>query len=116
ILREDFQLSTAANGDEAIAKVRNDGSYAVVVCDMRMPGMNGIQVLSRIREMAPQTVRVVLTGHADLQTAMNAVNEDAVFRFLTKPCPAALLKKTLTACLLQYQMVTAERELLEDTL
>ena len=116
ILHEDFQLSTAASGEEAIAEIGENGSYAVVVSDMRMPGMNGIELLSRVREMAPQTVRVVLSGHADLETAINAVNEDAVFRFLTKPCPAAVLKKTLTACLLQFQMITAERELLENTL
>ena len=115
ILCGDFQLSTAASGEDAIAELEKN-SFAVVVSDMRMPGMNGIELLSRVREMAPHTVRVVLSGHADLDTAINAVNEDAVFRFLTKPCPAAVLKKTLTACLLQSQLISAERELLENTL
>jgi len=116
ILRGDFQLSTAVSGEDAIAEIGNDGSVEVVVSDMQMPGMNGIQLLSRVREIAPQAIRVVLTGHADIETAINAVNEDAVFRFLTKPCPVAVLKKTLTACLLQYHLVTAEKELLEKTL
>jgi len=116
ILRGDFQLSTAVSGEDAIAVIGKNGPYEVVVSDMQMPGMNGIQLLSRVREIAPQTIRVVLTGHADIETAMNAVNEGAVFRFLTKPCPADVLRKTLTACLLQYHLVTAEKELLENTL
>jgi FixJ family two-component response regulator len=115
-LQGDFQLDTAVSAEAAIAKIHASGRYAVVVSDMRMPGMNGLQLLSRVREISPQTVRVVLTGHADLESAMTAVNEDAVFRFLTKPCEAGLLKKALTACLLQYRLVTSEKELLENTL
>jgi CheY-like chemotaxis protein len=116
ILRRDFELSTAASGEEALAEIERNNCYAVVVSDMRMPNMNGVQLLSRVREISPQTVRVVLTGYADIECAMNAVNEDAVFRFLTKPCADGILKKTLTSCLLQYRMVTAEKELLENTL
>src|SRR5579864_8815 len=107
ILRGDFQLSTALSGEDALAEIGKKGLYEVVVSDMKMPGMNGIQLLSQVRAVAPQTIRVVLTGHADIETAMTAVNEGAVFRFLTKPCPAGVLKKTLTACLMQYQLVTA---------
>jgi len=116
VLGGNFQLDTAVSGEDAIAAIGNNGPYEVVVSDMRMPGMNGIQLLSRVRTIAPPTIRVVLTGHADIETAMNAVNEGAVFRFLTKPCPADVLKKTLTTCLLQHQLVTAETELLENTL
>lgn len=116
ILRLDFQLSVAGSGEEAIARMSEKGGYEVVVSDLRMPGMDGIQLLSQVRRISPQSVRVVLTGHADIETAINAVNDGAVFRFLTKPCPADVLKKTLNACLLQYQLITAERELLENTL
>jgi response regulator RpfG family c-di-GMP phosphodiesterase len=116
ILHQDFQVTTTGSGEDAIAEIEKTGSFQVVVSDMQMPGMNGIQLLSRVRQMAPNTVRVVLTGHADIETAMNAVNEGAVFRFLTKPCSGGVLKKTLTACLLQHQLITAEKELLENTL
>jgi response regulator RpfG family c-di-GMP phosphodiesterase len=116
ILHKDFQVNSALSGEEGLAAIGNKGSYAVVVSDMRMPGMDGVQFLARVREISPQTVRVILTGHADIECAMNAVNEDAVFRFLTKPCDPSVLKKTLTACLLQYQLIRAERELLENTL
>jgi FixJ family two-component response regulator len=116
IVRDDFQVSLAGSGDEALAELTRNGGYEVVVSDLRMPGMDGIQFLSRVRKISPQSVRVVLTGHADIETAINAVNDGAIFRFLTKPCPADVLKKTLNACLMQYRLVTAERELLENTL
>lgn len=116
MLRGDFQVQTAGSGDAAVASIRGGESYAVVVSDMRMPGMNGLELLSRVREISPPTIRVVLTGHADIEHAMNAINESAVFRFLTKPCSSDVLKKTLTACLVQYRLVTAEKELLESTL
>jgi response regulator RpfG family c-di-GMP phosphodiesterase len=116
ILHKDFQPDTASGGPEALASLSQNGPYAVVVSDMRMPGMDGVQLLSRVRELSPDTVRVILTGFADIQSAMNAVNEGNIFRFLTKPCEHRTLKQTLTSCLLQYQLVTAEKELLENTL
>ncbi len=116
ILYKDFQIETACSGNDAIAALSKNGKYAVVVSDMRMPGMDGVQLLSRVRELAPDTVRVMLTGHADIQSAMNAVNEGNIFRFLTKPCEPTVLKKTLTTALVQYRLITAEKELLENTL
>jgi DNA-binding NtrC family response regulator len=116
VLHKDFQAETAVGGEEAIAAAKRDGPYAVVVSDMRMPGMDGVQVLSRMREISPETVRVILTGYADMQSAIDAVNEGRIFRFLTKPCEARNLKLALNACLMQYQLVTAEKELLENTL
>jgi FixJ family two-component response regulator len=116
VLYKDFQIETATSGADAMAAFSKNGNFAVVVSDMRMPGMDGVQLLSRVRELAPDTVRVMLTGHADIQSAMNAVNEGNIFRFLTKPCEPTVLKKTLTTALMQYRLVTAEKELLENTL
>jgi len=116
VLYKDFHPDTATGGEEAIATVTQSGPYAVVVSDMRMPGMDGVQLLSRLREISPDTVRVVLTGQADMQSAIDSVNEGRIFRFLTKPCEARVLKLALNACLMQYQLVTAEKELLENTL
>ncbi|NIQ03497.1 MAG: response regulator, partial [Nitrospinaceae bacterium] len=90
--------------------------FAVVVSDMRMPDMDGIQFLSRVREHYPQTVRMMLTGYADVKTAMNAVNEGNIFRFMTKPCPPEVFEKVLSAGIEQYRLITAERDLLERTL
>ena len=115
-LRKQFHIETALGAEKALAQIDAHGPYAVVVSDMRMPGMDGIQLLREVRHRAPDSVRVMLTGFADLQTAMEAVNEGNIFRFLTKPCPPETLAKVLTAGIEQYRLVTAEKELLEKTL
>lgn len=115
-LRRQFDLEVAAGGDAALALLEKDTSFAVIVSDMRMPGMSGLQLLQRVKQRWPDIVRVMLTGNADQQTAVDAVNEGAIFRFLTKPCPPDRLAATLTAALEQHRLLTAERTLLEDTL
>jgi response regulator RpfG family c-di-GMP phosphodiesterase len=115
-LRQEFHPDTANGGQAALDSLQANGPYAVVVSDMRMPGMDGVTLLAKVRDLSPHTVRVILTGHADLQSAMNAVNEGHIFRFLTKPCESEVLKKTLTTCIVQYRLITAEKELLENTL
>ena len=116
ILCREFHLETALDGEQALKLVAQNGPYAVVVSDMRMPGMDGIQLLSRVKSESPNTVRVMLTGNADTDTAIDAINEGAIFRFLTKPCAKEMMAKTLTAALVQYRLVTAESQLLEQTL
>jgi response regulator RpfG family c-di-GMP phosphodiesterase len=115
-LRKQFILEPALSGEEALEAVRTQGPYAVVVADMRMPGMNGVELLARIKNIAPNTVRIMLTGNADQQTALEAVNEGYIFRFLTKPCPPDVFSKVLQAGLDQYRLIMAERELLANTL
>ncbi len=116
MLHREFEVDTAVSGEQGLAKIQEKGPYAIVVSDMRMPEMNGVQLLSRVRQTAPDTVRMLLTGHTDLNAAMDAVNEGNIFRFLTKPCEKDILSKAITAGLLQYRLVTAEKELLENTL
>jgi response regulator RpfG family c-di-GMP phosphodiesterase len=115
-LRKDFTLDTALGGEQGLALIEQHGPYAVVVADMQMPGMNGVQFLTKTEERAPETIRIMLTGNADQQTARDAVNHGHIFRFLTKPCPPEELALTLKAGLRQYALVTAERDLLERTL
>lgn len=115
-LRQRFHLDTATSGPEALAKLEQQGPYAVVVADMRMPEMSGLDLLVQVESRSPDTVRIMLTGNAEQKTAVDAVNRGHVFRFLNKPCPTELLAQTLQAALHQYQLVTAERELLERTL
>jgi hypothetical protein len=88
----------------------------VVVSDLQMPGMDGITLLSSLRKVSPDTVRVLLTGHADVDAAIAAVNEGNIFRFLRKPCPPGALLRALEASVEQYRLITAERVLLEQTL
>jgi len=115
-LRKRFELDCAEGPEEALEAVTRHGPYAVVVSDMRMPGMNGVELLAEVRRRAPHTVRMMLTGNTDLDTALQAVNEGHIFRFLTKPCAPDDFAKALEAGLEQYRLITAEKELLSKTL
>jgi response regulator RpfG family c-di-GMP phosphodiesterase len=115
-LRNQFSVDVSLDGKQGLEAIAQHGPYAIIVSDFRMPGMDGVQFLARVREASPDSVRMLLTGYADVQTAIEAVNEGNIFRFLTKPCPQDVLNKALTSGIRQYQLVTAERELLEKTL
>jgi len=115
-LRRDFKVDTASGPKQGLMAVREMGPYGVVVSDLRMPKMDGIQFLAGVREANPDTVRIMLTGYADINAAISAINDGNIFRFLTKPCPAEVLVKTLHAGLEQYRLVTSEKELLRGTL
>jgi DNA-binding NtrC family response regulator len=101
--RNRFDIDTAEGGLEALAAIAEQGPYAVVVSDMMMPGMDGVEFLSEVRESAPDTVRIMLTGDAHLSTAIQAAREARVFRFLCKPCPASDLAEAIQAGLEQYR-------------
>ena len=115
-LRTRFKLVTAAGAEAALAKMAAEGPFAVLVADMQMPGMNGVQLLAQAQKRYPETVRLMLTGNADQHTAVEAVNKGHIFQFLTKPCPPEMLTLALQAGIKQYRLITAERELLEKTL
>jgi CheY-like chemotaxis protein len=115
-LRGHFAVDCATSAADALGRINGGAAYAVIVSDMRMPGVDGIQFLAQARQRAPLSVRMMLTGNADQATAIEAVNEGNIFRFLTKPCAPELLIRTLRAGCRQYHLATAERELLERTL
>jgi CheY-like chemotaxis protein len=112
----EFVVETAPGGQSALAAIRERGPFAVVVSDLRMPGMDGVRFLEEARTAAPATARIMLTGQADIATAIDAVNRGALFRFLTKPCAPDTLIAALDAGLKQYLLVTAERQILDQTL
>jgi response regulator RpfG family c-di-GMP phosphodiesterase len=115
-LRRRFDVVTAESGQAALTLLENGASFCVVMSDMRMPGMDGAELLSRARKLAPDTVRILLTGQAEMKSAIAAINEGQIFRFLTKPCPPADLLAAFDAALEQHRLLTAERVLLEQTL
>jgi FixJ family two-component response regulator len=114
--RRRFSVETALGAERGLALLSSSGPYAVIVSDLRMPGINGIKFLSEARAITPQSVRIMLTGHADTEAAIAAVNEGNIFRFLNKPCIGEVLGQTLDAALEQHRLVRAEHELLEQTL
>lgn len=115
-LRDLFDVSSAESGPEALEILKRDGPFSVVLTDMRMPGMTGIELLEEIKKVAPDTICMMLTGNADQRTAVDAVNSGNLFRFFNKPASHEGLVQGLKDAIRQYQLITAERELLEGTL
>lgn len=114
--RKDFEVHTADSGAAGLATLAAAGPFAVVVSDMRMPGMNGAEFLAEARRVAPDTVRMILSGQSDLDAAIAAVNDGRIFRFLTKPCTSDTLRAAVEAGVAQHRLVQAEQELLGKTL
>ena len=94
MFRRQFDLFLASHGAEALDIVR-DQDIDVIVADHRMPKMTGVEVLSKVRALSPRTVRILLTGYADLDAVEGSINESEVFRFLTKPCAPQQLRETI---------------------
>lgn len=115
-LKEKFDVEFAPDGKQGLVLIEKNGPFAVIVSDMRMPKMNGIQFLSQVKDITPDSYRIMLTGYADLKTAVDAVNEGKIFQFLTKPCPVETLYQSLDTGIKMYKHIVAERELLEKTL
>jgi CheY-like chemotaxis protein len=115
-LRKHVEMQTAPSGAEGLRLLREAGPFALVISDMRMPNMNGAQFLAKVREQEPDTVRMILSGQADLQATIAAVNDGHIYRFLSKPCPADQLLAAVEDGLRQHRLLTAEKVLLEQTL
>jgi response regulator RpfG family c-di-GMP phosphodiesterase len=115
-LRKQFSIETALGPLAGLAALKDAQDFAVVVADMRMPEMTGVEFLTLVKRSSPDVVRMMLTGNADQATAIEAINHGNIFRFLNKPCSAEKLTEALEDGLRQHQLITAERELLENTL
>ncbi len=95
LFRREYELFLASDGSEAI-RMASDNDIDVIVADQRMPGMTGIEVLAKMKEQSPRTVRILLTGYADPSAVEGSINIGEVFRFLSKPCPPKMLRETLS--------------------
>jgi serine phosphatase RsbU (regulator of sigma subunit) len=109
-LRNQFSIDTALSGEEALQRLRENGPYAVIVSDFMMPGMNGVEFLSQVKKSNPETIRMMLTGTADMPTAIKAVNEGNVFQFHPKPCPTETLSKAIQSGLTHYNKTVADQD------
>jgi DNA-binding NtrC family response regulator len=108
-LRQSFDVTVATEGKLALKLAVTERPFAVVVSDLRMPGMDGVSVLYCMWQAAPDTVRVLLTGSADIESVVAAVNQAKIFRLLTKPCPPHMLIRALQDSVEQHRRVMADR-------
>lgn len=107
----DHDLAIAEGGAAALGVLAAEGPFALVVSDLKMPAMDGIEFLNRVKDAYPDTVRMVLTGYADQQNAIDAINEGYIFRFLVKPCKKEQLEKAILSGLEQHRLIQAGKEL-----
>jgi putative two-component system response regulator len=105
-----FNIQVADSAEEALVLVEKGDGYAVVVSDFQLPGSDGISFLTRVGKISPDSIRMMLTGSTQFETSIRAVNEGHIFRFLSKPCPTAILEKALQDSLSQYRLIQNERE------
>ncbi|MEL6985589.1 MAG: response regulator, partial [Actinomycetota bacterium] len=118
VLHHHYEVSTASSGAEALALFddQDQPPFDVVLSDVRMPDMNGAEFLAELRARHPQVPRLLLSGHADVEAAVAAINEAKVFRFLTKPCTADLLVESISEAVEQARVEWLEQDLLDRTL
>lgn len=110
-LRNLYDVQIAQSGKEALEIINKSDEFAVIISDYRMPEMDGIELLHKVSEISPDTIRIILTGYADMQIAIEAINEGNIFRFLTKPISNEKLINTINDALEQYRLITNEKEL-----
>jgi CheY-like chemotaxis protein len=116
LLRRDYRAVTAAGGLAALEKLKEIGAPAVIMSDMRMPGMDGANFLKTVKRLYPETTRILLTGEPGRDAAVSAINEGQIFRFLTKPCAPEKVLAAIEAGVAHHRLLTAEKTLLQDTL
>lgn len=109
LFRREYDVHMTTVGSEAI-KILKDNTIDVIVCDQRMPEMTGVEVLGAGKEVSPATVRILLTGYADLDAIEGSINVGEVFRFLSKPCPPNHLRETLKLAVDIAKTTRAEQE------
>jgi PAS domain S-box-containing protein len=110
-LRDSYSCVFVTSGAEALQAIDSDGPFAAVVADYSMPNMDGITLLTEIRNRAPDTVPIMLTAYGDIDVAIAALHEGNIFRFLRKPWGSDELKRAISDALDLYHLITNERRL-----
>ncbi|MBS1706093.1 MAG: response regulator [Armatimonadetes bacterium] len=115
-LRNSGTVITSTNPIEALEQLGMGLAPSAIISDMRMPQMSGSEFLRRCREVCPDATRILLTGQADLSSAIEAINDGRIFRFLSKPVPPDVLRNAVSDAIEQHDLITSQRVLLEQTL
>ena len=101
--RDGYNILRANSGQEGLALLA-ENQVGVIVSDQRMPGMNGTEFLGKVKELHPDTVRIVLSGYTELNSVTDAINRGAVYKFLTKPWEDDLLRANIEEAFQRYEM------------
>ena len=115
-LKKIYDLTITTDPIEGLELCVNKGPFAVIVSDQRMPEMDGVTFLTEIRKLVPNTVRIMLSGQADMEETIKAVNHGNIFRFLNKPCKLQDLVVALDDGIKQFNLLESEKVLLDQTL
>lgn len=115
VLGEHFHVHLAEGSEAAVAKLVNDGPFAVVMSDLRMPGSDGLRLLKALRTVCPDTVRILYSGNMAVPVTLDAVNEAGVFRVMQTPFRTGTVLAAVTAAAQEHARLEAERVMLTDT-
>ena len=111
---EPYQITATTSPNEALHLLESQ-EFTVIVTDQQMPHMRGVQLLEHARTLSPSTMRLILSGHADMQSVIEAINHGAVYRFLTKPCRDDDLQQTLRQAVQHFELTRENQRLQELT-
>ncbi|TCV89656.1 response regulator [Sulfurirhabdus autotrophica] len=101
--RDGYQILRASSGKEGL-ELLSKNNVGVIISDQRMPEMTGVEFLSKVKELYPDTVRIVLSGYTDLNSVTDAINRGAIYKFLTKPWEDELLRANVEEAFRRYEM------------
>ena len=110
--KEEYRFLSAPHGEEGLDVLARE-PVQVVIADQRMPGMSGVEFLKKVKALFPDTIRVVLSGTADVNVVLESINQGEIYRFITKPWNDDELKVTIRQCLAQHDLVVQNRNLVE---
>jgi len=114
LLRRDGYRILKAAGGEAGLELLKEHTVGVIVSDQRMPGMTGVEFLSQVKELYPQTVRIVLSGYTELKSVTDAINKGAIYKFLTKPWEDDLLRHNIEEAFAHYELAHENERLAQE--
>ena len=104
ILSRDYDVILARDANDALRQASENEAISAIVCDHRMPGMTGVEFFCELHKQQHTATRIILTGYAELQSIINAINNAGVYRYLTKPVEAQLLRNTVTEAVGNFRM------------
>lgn len=113
MFRRQYKVLTA-NGAEDALNILKDNEVHIIVSDQRMPGMSGTDFLAQVRELHPEIIRLMITGYADIESVIDAINHGHVYRYINKPWDPVELESVVRQATEQYELMTERRRLLKE--